>query len=284
MRRTFFLACIFLLALPVAAGASEGSFADPEDRGFPADYREVDTHPRPGEPIRKYVEDDEEGAQQNFGVQFVHDNMIFARFLGDRLEYQSREGEEALLWDVQAWIGADYHKLWFKSEGDWLIDPDKVEEVGAELLYSYNLASFWDLQAGIRHDFEPDPERTFAAFGVQGLAPYWFEMEATAYLSEDGDLSATLEVEYDLLLSQRLILQPRLETGLAVQEVEEYGIGQGITDVELGLRLRYHLRREFAPYIGISWSRKIGETADFAEAEGEDTSVTSFVAGVRMWF
>ncbi len=276
--------CYSLLLLPVAGLAAEGSFADPEDRGFPADYHEVATDPQPGEPIRKYAEDAQEGAPQNFGVQFVHDNTIFARFIGDRLEYQSREKEEALLWDIQAWVGADYHKLWLKSEGSWLIDPDKVEEAEAELLYSRNIASFWDLQMGIRHDFKPDPDRTFAAFGVQGLAPYWFELEATAYLSEDGDLSAALEVEYDLLLSQRLILQPRMEAGFALQEVEQYGTGQGLTDIELGLRLRYHFSREFAPYIGISWSRKIGETANLAEAEGEDQEVTSFVAGVRMWF
>jgi copper resistance protein B len=111
-----------------------------------------------------------------------------------------------------------------------------------------------------------------------------FEIEATAYLSEDGDLSVVFEVEYDILLSQRLILQPRFETSLAVQEVEEYGVGQGINDIELGLRLRYEIRREFAPYIGVSWHRKIGETENMAEAEGEETSVASFVAGLKFWF
>ncbi len=113
-----------------------------------------------------------------------------------------------------------------QERGNLADGRDKVEEAETELLYSRNIASFWDLQMGIRHDFKPDPDRTFAAFGIQGLAPYWFEMEATAYLSEDGDLSAALEVEYDLLLTQRLILQPRLETGFALQEVEEYGVGR----------------------------------------------------------
>lgn len=152
------------------------------------------------------------------------------------------------------------------------------------MFYSRNIASFWDAQVGIRHDFKPDPDRTFAAFGVQGLAPLWFEVDATAYVSEDGDVSAALEAEYDLLLSQRMILQPRYETGIALQEVEEYGVGQGFNDIELGLRLRYEIRREFAPYIGASWNRKLGETADLAEVDGEDTDVTSFVVGVRMWF
>jgi copper resistance protein B len=126
-----------------------------------------------------------------------------------------------LLWDVQAWVGSDYNKLWLKSEGTWLIDREKFEEAETELFYSRNIATFWDLQIGARHDFKPDPDRTFAALGVQGLAPYRFEVEATAYLSEDGDLSAGFEAEYDLLLSQRLILQPRFETSVAVQEVEK---------------------------------------------------------------
>ncbi len=283
MLKRIAILCLLIL-LPAAGLAAEGTFADPEDRGFPEDYREVETDPKPGEPIRKYAKDDEEGGQRNFGVQFVHDNEIFARFLGDRLEYQNREGKDALLWDVQAWIGADYHKLWLKSEGSWLEEPDEVEEAGVELLYSYNFASFWDLQMGVRQDFKPDPDRTFAALGVQGLAPYWFETEFTTYLSEDGDLSAALELEYDLLFSQRLILQPRLEAGFSLQEVEEYGTGQGLTDVVFGLRLRYHFRREFAPYIGVSWSRKVGETENLAEAEGEDPETVSFVAGVRVWF
>ncbi|MFO7962669.1 MAG: copper resistance protein B [Desulfobacterales bacterium] len=179
---------------------------------------------------------------------------MFAVLQGDRLEYQTREGTEALVWDVLAWIGSDYHKLYVESEGAWLLDEEKIEEAGDEVLYGYNFASFWDLQFGPRYDFKPEPDRTFAAFGVQGLAPYWFEVDATAYVSEDGDFSAALEAEYDVLLSQRLILQPRFETAIALQEVEENGVGQGINGIELGVRLRYEIRREFAPYIGVSWS------------------------------
>jgi copper resistance protein B len=128
----------------------------------------------------------------------VHDNEVFAVFRADRLKYQTGEGKDLMLWDVQAWVDADYNKLWFKSEGTWLIDEEKFEEAQTELFYSRNIASFWDAQVGIRHDFKPDPDRTFAAFGVQGLAPLWFEVEATAYVSEDGDVSAALEAEYDL--------------------------------------------------------------------------------------
>jgi copper resistance protein B len=283
MRHLFIMTICALISLPAVGICAEGSYTDPEERGFPADYRKIETDPEVGQPVKKHAQDAQQGAQRNFGMQFVHDNELFARFIGDRIEYQSREGEAALLWDVQAWAGFDYNKLWFKSEGSWLVDKEKVEEAEVELLYSRNISSFWDLQMGIRQDFKPDPDRTFVAFGIQGLAPYWFESEATAYLSEDGDLSGVLEVEYDLLLSQRLILQPRFETLVALQEVEEHGVGQGINFIELGLRLRYHFTREFAPFIGVSWNRKLFETEDLAEDKGEDTDTISFVAGLRIW-
>lgn len=275
---------LFFMLLPAAGATSENHFADPQDHKYPKDYHQTKAHPQPGQDILKYAEDEQKWPPENFGVQFVHDNEIFAVFFGDRLEYQTREGAGTVLWDAQAWVGTDYNKIWFKSEGEYETDTDRFEEAQTEVYYSRTMASFWDLQLGIRYDFKPDPERAFAALGVQGLAPLWFEFEATAYISEDGDVSAAFEAEYDILLSQRLILQPRFETGIAIQAVEEYGVGQGINDIELGLRLRYHIRREFAPYIGVSWIRKLGETADFAEEEGEDTSVFSVLAGVQFWF
>ena len=273
-----------LLILPVPCLSAEKNATGTRSEEYPADYHEAKPGPPPGREIRKYAEDAQEGAQENFGVQEVHDNEMFAVFRGDRFEYQAKDGEDTLLWDVQGWIGADYNKLYLESEGTWLTNREEFEEAELELLYGRNIASFWDFQIGVRHDFKPDPDRTFAAFGFQGLAPYWFEIDATAYVSDDGDVSASLEAEYELLFTQRLILMPRLETGAAVQEVENYGVGQGFTDITLGLRLRYEIRREFAPYIGVSWSRKLGETEDLAESEGEDTDLTSFVAGIRFWF
>jgi len=275
---------LMLTLLPAVVLPADKSVIHSKEQEFPAVYQEAGTDPERGRDIQKYAEDNQEGAQKNVGPQFVHDNEIFAVFRGDRLEFQTAEGNENLLWDVQAWAGSDYNKLWFKSEGTWLIDPETFEEAETELFYSRNIAKFWDLQIGVRHDFKPDPDRTFAALGFEGLAPYWFEIEATGYVSEDGDISAGFEAEYDLLLSQRLILQPRFETRIALQEVEKYGVGQGINDIELGARLRYEIQREFAPYIGVSWSRKLGETKDFAQEEGEDTDVISFVAGLRVWF
>ncbi len=153
-----------------------------------------------------------------------------------------------------------------------------------QVLYSRFIAPFWDLQAGVRYDFRPNPSRSFAVLGVEGLAPYWFEFEAAGFISDDGDVSARVEAEYEILFTQRLIAQPLLEVNLAAQDVEELGIGSGFTDIELGLRLRYEIRREFAPYIGLAWTRRLGNTADFARDEGEDVGDLAVVAGVRLWF
>jgi copper resistance protein B len=277
-------AVLFLLILCVPGLAGGQNSGASGSGNYPAGYLEAAPGPPAGKAIRKYADDTGPEARKNFGVQPVHDNQMFAVFQADRFEYQAIEGEDFMLWDVMAWIGRDYNKLYLESEGSWLVDAEEFEELEVELLYGRSIDAFWDLQLGVRHDFEPNPERTFAAVGIQGLAPQWFEVDATVYVSEDGDLSAGLEAEYDLLLTQRLIVQPRLETALAVQQVEEYGVGQGFNDVELGLRLRYEIRREIAPYIGVSWKRKLGETADLAEKEGEDTDTTAFVAGIRFWF
>lgn len=264
--------------------AKTDAYVAPDERGFPADYHEIETTPEIGKKIKKYVLDDDPGAQKNFGVQQAHDNEIFWQVMGERMEYRATDnGEGVFLWDATAWIGNDYNKLQVESEGEKILDGD-TESAEVELLYSRNVRSFWDVQAGIRHDFKPDPTRSYAVFGVQGVAPYWFEIDAGAYLSDKGDLSAQLEAEYDLLLSQRAILQPRFETIIAAQSDEAKGVGSGINDIELGLRLRYEFSRKFAPYVGVEWERKFGETADFAQDEGEDRSATSFVTGIRFWF
>ena len=265
--------------------AEEDKFVDAKDKNLPKDYHEIETTPEVGEPIKKYVMDDDAGAQENFGVQQAHDNGVFYKFIGDRLEQRFQQGDNVILHDFQAWIGADYNKLWLKSEGEYNTSTNDHEETSVEALYSRNVSSFWDMQAGYRHDFISEADdRDFAAFGVQGLAPYWFEVEATSYLSDEGDVSAVLEAEYDLLLSQRLILQPRFETEVAVQDVEDYNIGSGITGFGTGLRLRYEVSRKFAPYAGISWEQATFETKDMLEDDDEQTNNTAFVIGVKSWF
>jgi copper resistance protein B len=218
----------------------------------------------------------------------VEDAVAFGLLRVDRFEYAFGEDEDALVWDVQGWYGGDYHRLWVETEGEDAVAGGDGGEVEAQLLYSRLIAPFWDLQAGMGYQRlygpGPDHDRAFAVLGLEGLAPYWFEVNPELRLSEDGDISAHLEAEYELLLTQRLVLQPRLETAVAAQEVEQLGVGQGFNYVEAGLRLRYEIKRELAPYIGISWNRLLGETADLAREEGEDDDELAFVAGVRLWF
>lgn len=274
-----------LLLLPLAAGAGEKAFTEPWERDFPKYYHELDTDPETGEPIKKIFDDETHGPQENFGVVVVHDNRPFATFSADRLEWQwGDEGEDLLLWDVVTWFGNDYNKLYFESEGKYLEKKDKIGEGALELLYGRSVASFWDVRAGVRYDIEPDPERAFLTVGVLGLAPLQFEVDANTYISEDGDISADIEMEYEILLTQRLHLVPRLKVGASLQDVPEYETWQGITGVTLGARLMYQIRREFAPYIGVTWQRKTGETGNNLEEDGKDIDSSSLILGVRFWF
>ncbi len=217
-------------------------------------------------------------------VQEEHGGNTTYYVLADRLEYQSHDGDPLLLLDGQAWWGGDRNKLTLKSELEYDFNADGFEEAEVQALWTRPIARYFDLQAGVRHDFVAGADRTFGVLGVQGLAPYWFEIDAALFVSCDGDISARIEAEYELLLTQRLILQPRAELNLAVQSVEEIGVGSGLSTAEVGARLRYEITRQFAPYAGVSWTRSVGETADFARAEGDDPGGVSFVAGLRLWF
>lgn len=202
----------------------------------------------------------------------------------DRFEYQTGEGDALLFWDAQGWYGGDINRLWIKSEGEYALEPDTFEEAEVQALWSHAISPYFDVQAGIRHDLDPDPSRTYGVIGLQGLAPYQFEVDTAAFVSEKGDVSARIEAEYEFLLTQRVILQPRAELGLAAQDVADLGLGSGITNAEAGLRLRYEIKREFAPYIGVSWRRSFGDTANFARAAGDAVETTSFIIGLRLWY
>ena len=214
----------------------------------------------------------------------VLDNQLFTLVKIDQLEYRSQDGDDIAAWDGQTRIGTDRHKLALKSEGEYVAAPSKLENAEVQLLYQRLISDFFDVQIGVRHDFEPDPSRTFAVVGINGLAPQWLEVDASFFLSEEGDVSARFEVEYDLLITQRLVLEPAAEINVAFSDDQPTGVGSGIGDVELGLRLRYEIERELAPYLGINWERKLGNTSDFARAEGEDDNVFSIVAGLRIFF
>ena len=200
----------------------------------------------------------------------------------DRVEARVHDGANGYLWDVQGYYGGPTRRFWFKSEGEGAFGK-AVEHADVQALYSRAIAPFWDLQAGVRQDVA-GPATTHAVVGVQGLAPGMAEIDAALFLSHRGDLTAKIEAEVDQRITQRLILQPRAEVALSAQNVPRLGIGAGIDTIGVGLRLRYEIVREFAPYVGIEQTWRLGRSADYARAAGHDQSITSLVAGVRFWF
>jgi copper resistance protein B len=204
--------------------------------------------------------------------------------IGERLEQQVHDGDKALVWEAQGWLGYDLNRVWLKTEGHYNSEDNDTEDLELQMLWSHAVSPFWDLQLGLRHDFEPDSSRDYAVAGLMGLAPYWFEVDAAAFVSDEGDVSTRLEAEYELRFTQRLILQPRLELNYAFSDDPKSGIGQGFSKVHAGLRLRYEFRREFAPYLGIAWEKSYGQTARLLQAAGKDNGDVSFVAGLRIWY
>jgi copper resistance protein B len=212
-----------------------------------------------------------------------HGGLLAYKVFVDRAETRVRDGRDGYLFDAQAWYGGDIDKLWLKSEvgGAWGRDLDHFELQG---LWSHAIGPWFDLQAGARFDPQPGPNRTHLVLGVQGLAPHWWEVEAAAFLSNKGELTARAEAEYDLRITQNLILQPRAEVELSAQDIEELGIGAGLSEASLGLRLRYRISPLVAPYIGVEYARAFGDTRDFRRADGDNDDGFNLLAGVRLWF
>ena len=208
------------------------------------------------------------------------DDDYFGQFLADRLESANTDEGSAVLYDALAWYGSIYNRAWLKADGE---RDGKETATRTELLWGYAVAPFWDTQLGIRYDTGTGPDRPWLAFGIQGIAPYRFNLEATAYVGEEGRSAVRFETEYEWLFTQRLILQPRFETNLYGKSDPERGLGSGLSDIAVGLRLRYEIWREFAPYIGIERVQKFGGTADLARAAGNDAGETLYVAGLRFW-
>jgi len=200
----------------------------------------------------------------------------------DQFEWRDTSGDSTLSWDAQGWLGKDFRKLWIKTRGDR--SDGNTEEAELQFLYSKAFARYWDLQIGVRQDFEPSPSRTWAAIGVQGLAPYFFETDIAFFVGESGRTALRFESEYELLLTQRLILTPDFEVNFYGKDDASIGVGSGLSDAEIGVRLRYEIRREFAPYVGLNWTKVFGNTADFARINGQDISDLQLVVGLRAWF
>mgnify|MGYP001595459333 FL=1 len=210
------------------------------------------------------------------------DEDSFFSLMFDRLESVRTRDNTFTVYEFQAQLGRDYDRAVLKAEGE--VDGGEIHDARTELLWGHAVSAYWNTQLGVRYDSGLKPERKWLAFGVQGLAPYWFEIDATAYVGEQGRTALRFDVEYELLLTQKLILQPRLEANFYGKSDVARERGSGLSDATLGLRLRYEIRREFAPYIGIERSNKYGGSADFARAEGQRTSESRVVAGLRFWF
>lgn len=202
----------------------------------------------------------------------------------DRLEAGFGDGPDVYDWDAQGWTGGDIHRFWWKAEGEG--DPHgRLHEAELQALYSRAISPFWNLQAGVRQDIRPDgPDTTHAVLGFQGLAPYWLEIDAAAFLSTQGDLTASVETEYNQRITQRLILQSRVEAALSARDNPERRIGAGLASIQAGFRLRYEIKREFAPYLGVEWTRAFGSTADMVRAYGGDRDGVQVVVGLKGWF
>ena len=233
-------------------------------------------------PIPLVTQADRAAAFPDLQRHMEHAPEVNSYVLFNRLEAWDTDHGTGQAWKGQAWIGTDLNRVWLRSEGERV--GGRTESADVELLYGRSIARWWDVVAGIRHDFKPGASQDFAAIGVIGLAPYKFEVEATAYIGQSGQTAARFEAEYETLLTNRLILQPLVEVNLFGQNDERRGIGSGLSTVEAGLRLRYEFTRKFAPYIGVVRERAFGGTADFRRAEGEDIDDTRFVAGLRIWF
>lgn len=232
-------------------------------------------------PIPALTDADRAAVYNAPGGHQVHDSGVNSMLLINQLEWQGGDGN-AQSWDIKGWVGGDIDRLWLRSEGER--SAGRTESAEAQALWGHAIGPWWDVVGGVRQDFKPGDSQTWAAFGLQGMALYNFEAEATLFVGESGHTAARLEGDYDILLTNRLILQPTAELNFYAQNDPQRGVGSGLAESELGLRLRYEIRREFAPYVGVSWNRAYGQTAQYARDEDEDINQLRWVVGVRLWF
>lgn len=233
-------------------------------------------------PVPPLTDADRAAAHDHHGGHESYDNAINYYLLADKLEYRNGNGEHGLAWEAGGWLGTDLNRLWLRTDGARV--GGTFESANAELFYGRSIATWWDVVAGVRQDFEPRDDRTWAALGLQGLAPQRFEIAATAYVRSGGHTAARFEAEYQLLFTNRLMLQPVLDMWIYGKDDAARGIGSGLATAEAGLRLRYEITRRFAPYAGVELERAFGDTASLRRAAGLDVTERRFVLGLRTWF
>jgi len=284
--KTILLAAVAVLVLPVPALAQGDTQSMPGmDMGAPGDTA-IGSAPAPAPPDDHAADvlfDPAEMARARAGLRKENGAFNGSMVLFDLAEVQIRNGRNGYRWEGEAWFGGDIDRLQIKSEGAGNFG-ERTDDVEVQALWSRAVSPFFNAQLGVRHDIVPNPSRTYAVAGVEGIAPNWFRVTGQVFLSNKGEFLARLEGSYDERITQRLILQPRTELNFSAQDVPAIGVGSGLSSVELGARLRYEVRKEFAPYVGVEWSKKTGNTGRFARLRGEDDDQVNFVAGVRFWF
>lgn len=244
------------------------------------------TAPPPAPPADHYADrsfDPAEMAAARARLRREHGGETFWQIQFDLAEIQIRQGREGYRWDGEGWIGGDIDRLVIKAEGEGEFGG-ALGEMELQALWSRAIGPYFNLQAGIRHDIRPRPQRSYAVIGVEGLAPYWFEVEGALFLSDRGDLTGRIEGYYDQQIDQSFVLRPSVELNFAAQDVPRQDIAAGFTDLDLGLRLRYEITPRFAPYVGVNWERQLGGSARIARAAGEDVSTTNAMIGLSAWF
>lgn len=215
------------------------------------------------------------------GGHTVHDKAINFQILFDQLEWQFVHGEPGSRWDSKSWIGGDVNRFWIRTEGDAV--DGVLDTAEAQLLYGRSITPWWDVVTGVRYDPRPSPSHMWFAIGVQGLAPQFLDVQATAFIGDSGHTAGRLEVEHELLLTQKFVLQTLVELSLSGKDDPDRGVGAGLSTGEVGFRFRYEFQREAAPYLGVVWHQKLFGTGDIARAKGEDPGGWHIVAGLRWW-
>lgn len=210
------------------------------------------------------------------------DDPILTKVIIDQLEIRDTNDNKLYVFEGQTWTGKDINKLWIKADVEY--HNNKTEELELQALYSRAVTPFWNIQGGIRHDSKSEPSRSWAVIGMQGLAPYLFEIDIAAFIDEEGKAALRVSTEYEILFTQRLVLTPEIEANFYAEDSPDYHEGSGLADIQVGLRLRYHIGRQFAPYLGINWQKQFGSTAGFSKNTGDDVDTTQWVFGVRAWF
>ena len=275
------LVCSSAMSLPAVAAADTDS-STPGPASLATDAGSQATAPTTEavtSPVPPLTDEDRKAVFANPYKPAIGDHGINYFFLTDKLEWQD---SNTFNWEGEGWIGGDINRLWIRTEGQR--SRKGLEDADVEALWGHAISPWWDVVIGARQNFKPGPAETWGAIGIQGLALYNFELQATAYAGQAGQTSARLEGTYDFLLTNRLILEPRLEINVYGKNDAQRGQGAGVGDSSLGLRLRYEINRQFAPYIGVTWDRSYGNTARFLEQDGGRRNEVSFVAGVRVWF